>query len=50
MYNYEYKTLHELMEQAAAQQMSLSEIIMRHEMANRRNGTGVDGQPLGCIP
>ncbi len=32
MYNYEYKTLHELMEQAAAQQMSLSEIIMRHEM------------------
>lgn len=32
MYNYEYKTLHELMEQAAAQQMSLSEIVMRHEM------------------
>lgn len=32
MYNYEYKTLHELMEQAAAKQMSLSEIIMRHEM------------------
>lgn len=32
MYNYEYKTLHELMEQAATQQMSVSEIVMRHEM------------------
>lgn len=32
MYTYEYKTLHELMEQAAAQQLSLSEITMRHEM------------------
>lgn len=32
MYNYEYKTLHELMEQAAAKQLSVSEIIMRHEM------------------
>ncbi len=32
MYNYEYKTLHELMEQAAAQQMSVSEVVMRHEM------------------
>lgn len=32
MYTYEYKTLHELMEQAAAHQLSLSEITMRHEM------------------
>lgn len=32
MYTYEYKTLHELMEQAAAQQLSLSEICIRHEM------------------
>lgn len=32
MYTYEYKTLHELMERAAAQQLSLSEICIRHEM------------------
>ena len=32
MYTYEYKTLHELMEQAATHQLSLSEITMRHEM------------------
>ena len=32
MYQYEYKTLHELMDAAATHNLSLSEVVMRHEM------------------
>lgn len=32
MYKYEYKTLHELMDHGAAYNLSISDVIMRHEM------------------
>lgn len=32
MYQYEYKTLHELMDAAATHNLSLSEVVVRHEM------------------
>lgn len=32
MYQYEYKTLHELMETATKQNLSLSDVVVRHEM------------------
>ena len=32
MYQYEYKTLHELMDAATTHNLSLSEVVVRHEM------------------